>query len=195
MSLYDVLGVSPEVDQTELRRAFLRLAREFHPDHHVADDAAKRAESERRMRELNEAWSVLGDHQRRQAYNRTVELRTATDYVAAQHGATKPKSARTATATATATAPRPRDWRSYASPGPALKRPLSEQLVLMLPIVFLVLSVLLGGAAMILQVRAFAAVAVVSVGLAAVAFVVAPLMAMGDSARRRRRNLDARRRG
>ena len=188
MSWYEVLGVSPDADQTELRQAFVRLARQFHPDHQTGADAALRAESERRMRELNDAWAVLGDQERRRAYNRTVELQAAAAHLNARASGAGDRSTRTATA------PPPRDWRSYASPGPALSRPLSEQLLCMLPIAFLLLSVLLGGAGLILQVRTFAALAVVSVGLAAVAFVVVPLVAMGDSSRRRRRQTAARRR-
>ena len=187
MSWYDVLGVSPKAEQTEVRQAFVRLARLYHPDHQTGADDAWRVESERRMRELNDAWAVLGDQERRRAYNRSLELQAAAAHMDA-------RAAEGGRSTRTTTAPAPRDWRSYASPGPALDRPLSEQLLTMLPMLFLALSVVLGGAGMVLRVRAFAALAVVSVGLAAVAFVVVPLMAMGDSSRRRRRQSAARRR-
>lgn len=64
-----MLGTSPEAGAEELRRAFVRLARRFHPDRHVGADPATRREAERRMREITEAWAVLGDPERRRRYD------------------------------------------------------------------------------------------------------------------------------
>jgi hypothetical protein len=50
MSPYDVLGVSPDASQAEIRRAYLTLARRHHPDAGGDADA---------MRRLNEAWAAL----------------------------------------------------------------------------------------------------------------------------------------
>jgi hypothetical protein len=50
MSPYDVLGVSPDASQAEIRRAYLTLARRHHPD------AGGNADD---MRRLNEAWAAL----------------------------------------------------------------------------------------------------------------------------------------
>jgi len=56
-----VLGVLPGASFTEIRAAYLSLARRFHPD--MAGGSAER------MRELNQAWSVLGDDRQRRAYD------------------------------------------------------------------------------------------------------------------------------
>jgi curved DNA-binding protein CbpA len=66
---YAVLGVRPGATAEELRRAYLALARRHHPDAHADGGAAARAAAERRMQEVNAAWTVLGDPARRAAYD------------------------------------------------------------------------------------------------------------------------------
>lgn len=69
-SHYDVLGVRPDAPAEDVRRAYVALARRHHPDAHVAAGPAARAEAERRMQELNAAWTVLSDPARRADYDR-----------------------------------------------------------------------------------------------------------------------------
>lgn len=69
MGHYEVLGVDPAASMQEIRRSYLRLARESHPDfHHDTPEQRRRAET--RMREINAAWAVLGDTDERSAYDR-----------------------------------------------------------------------------------------------------------------------------
>ena len=60
---YDVLGVPRDADEAEIKRAFRRLAQRHHPDVDKVDGA------EERFKELNEAYRVLSDRQRRSAYD------------------------------------------------------------------------------------------------------------------------------
>lgn len=62
MNPYDVLGVRQGAPAEEVRRAYVRLARQHHPD---LAEPAMREQAEQRMRAINEAWSVLGDADRR----------------------------------------------------------------------------------------------------------------------------------
>jgi hypothetical protein len=72
VTYYDVLGVPPDASAADIRRAYLRLARVNHPDFHLTDGPAGRARAEREMQRLNEAWGVLGDRNRRAAYDRSL---------------------------------------------------------------------------------------------------------------------------
>ncbi len=74
MSLYEVLGVAHDAPAAEIRRAYVRLARRHHPDFFVGREPHLRLEAEQRMRAVNQAWSVLGDPGRRQAYDRAEGL-------------------------------------------------------------------------------------------------------------------------
>ncbi len=60
---YEILGVAREASDEEIKRAFRRAAQRHHPDVDTSDGA------EQRFKELNEAYRVLGDRQRRQAYD------------------------------------------------------------------------------------------------------------------------------
>ena len=61
---YEVLGVERNVDKATLKRAFRRLAQQYHPD------VNKSPEAEAMFKEINEAYQVLNDDQRRAAYDR-----------------------------------------------------------------------------------------------------------------------------
>jgi molecular chaperone DnaJ len=60
---YDVLGVGRDSSDEEIKRAFRRLAQRHHPDVDTSEGA------EERFKELNEAYRVLSDRQRRTAYD------------------------------------------------------------------------------------------------------------------------------
>ena len=60
---YDVLGVARDADEEEIKRSFRRLAQRHHPD------VDQSADAEQRFKELNEAYRVLSDGQRRSAYD------------------------------------------------------------------------------------------------------------------------------
>ncbi|MGE9293464.1 MAG: DnaJ C-terminal domain-containing protein [Puniceicoccales bacterium] len=61
---YEVLGVSREAPQDEIKKAFRKLAREYHPDHAKDKDSA-----EAKFKEINEAYEVLSDPAKREKYD------------------------------------------------------------------------------------------------------------------------------
>ncbi|NTW03033.1 MAG: molecular chaperone DnaJ [Oscillochloris sp.] len=61
---YEVLGVSRGASQDEIKKAFRRLARQYHPDVNKDDGA------ESKFKEINEAYEVLSDEQKRAMYDR-----------------------------------------------------------------------------------------------------------------------------
>jgi hypothetical protein len=68
-SHYEILGVSPTASTDDIRRAYVQRAREAHPDRHIDAGAVEREAAAKSMREINEAWRVLGDERRRRHYD------------------------------------------------------------------------------------------------------------------------------
>jgi len=62
---YEILGVSRSADEKELKSAFRRLAKQYHPDANSGNDQA-----DHKFKEINEAYEVLKDPQKRAAYDR-----------------------------------------------------------------------------------------------------------------------------
>ena len=62
---YDILGVPRSADETEIRQAYRRLARQHHPDVNPGDD-----EAAERFKSINAAYEVLSDADKRAKYDR-----------------------------------------------------------------------------------------------------------------------------
>ena len=62
---YEILGVSKTASGEEIKKAFRRLAMKYHPDRNPGDK-----EAETHFKEINEAYEVLKDEQKRAAYDR-----------------------------------------------------------------------------------------------------------------------------
>src|SRR5690349_6443295 len=62
---YEVLGVSRDADETTIKKAFRKLARELHPDVNRHDPQA-----EEKFKEAAEAYEILSDSERRATYDR-----------------------------------------------------------------------------------------------------------------------------
>ncbi|HFC54007.1 MAG TPA: J domain-containing protein [Gammaproteobacteria bacterium] len=61
---YEIMGVARDASQEEIKRAYRRLARKYHPD------VSKEADAEARFKEVGEAYEVLKDPEKRAAYDR-----------------------------------------------------------------------------------------------------------------------------
>ncbi|MEP7360836.1 MAG: molecular chaperone DnaJ [Chloroflexota bacterium] len=60
---YDILGVPRDASDEDIKRSFRKLAQQWHPDVNTSGEA------DSRFKEINEAYQVLADPQRRQAYD------------------------------------------------------------------------------------------------------------------------------
>ena len=61
---YHILGLSPEASDADIKTAYRRLAMIYHPDRNRGDSS-----SEERLKEINEAYDILGNNERRMAYD------------------------------------------------------------------------------------------------------------------------------
>jgi DnaJ-class molecular chaperone len=61
---YQILGVSRQASEKEIKRAYRKLARKYHPDVNPSDESA-----EGKFKEINEAYEVLSDPEKRKKYD------------------------------------------------------------------------------------------------------------------------------
>ena len=61
---YEVLGVSKSADDSEIKKAYRKLAMKYHPDRNQGD-----ADAEVKFKEASEAYAILHDKEKRSAYD------------------------------------------------------------------------------------------------------------------------------
>ena len=61
---YEVLGVSKDVDDATLKKAYRKVAKKYHPDMNPGDK-----EAEKKFKEASEAYAVLSDPEKRRQYD------------------------------------------------------------------------------------------------------------------------------
>lgn len=67
---YQILNVSRDAKAEDIKKAFRHLALQYHPDHNPGNIR----EADEKFKEINEAYEVLSDEQRRWQYDRLVNL-------------------------------------------------------------------------------------------------------------------------
>ena len=78
---YKILGVDKNIPQKDVKKAYLKRAKQFHPDLHPDDPKAKA-----KFQALNEAYDVIGDPEKRRKYDQYGEQWQQADAFSAQGG-------------------------------------------------------------------------------------------------------------
>lgn len=66
---YEVLGIEKGANETEIKKAYRKAAMKYHPDKMANVSEAEKKEAEEKFKEINEAYQVLSDAQKRQQYD------------------------------------------------------------------------------------------------------------------------------
>lgn len=67
--LYETLGVSRNASETEIKKAYRKLAMKYHPDRIKSDSVASKAEAEEKFKEISQANEILSDPEKRRNYD------------------------------------------------------------------------------------------------------------------------------
>lgn len=76
MTHYEVLGVRKTASADEIKNAYKKLVKKYHPDVYVGDKAF----AEKKIKEINEAYDVLSDPEQKQEYDESINPQTTTSY-------------------------------------------------------------------------------------------------------------------
>lgn len=68
-NLYDILGVSKNASEDELKNAYKKLALKWHPDKFASKSKEEKTEAEKKFKEINEAYQILSDPDKKQQYD------------------------------------------------------------------------------------------------------------------------------
>ncbi|MCA9533775.1 MAG: J domain-containing protein [Myxococcales bacterium] len=79
---YEVLGVARDAGAADIKKAFRKLAKKFHPDHNPDDSKA-----EERFKQISQAYDVLGDEEKRKLYDQYGEDGLREGFDPRRHGA------------------------------------------------------------------------------------------------------------
>jgi DnaJ-class molecular chaperone len=79
---YKVLGVAKDVSESDLKKTYRKLARQYHPDSNAGD-----AKAEARFKEISEAYSVLSDPEQRTEYDQVRAMGSGARFTSGAGGA------------------------------------------------------------------------------------------------------------
>jgi hypothetical protein len=158
---YEVLGVRADAPVEEIHRAYLQVARRFHPDFFTDAAPPQRAMAEERMRQANEAWAILGDPSRRRAHDHDV-----------------PRPFRPFSPVEDEPDPREAPDVPYRAVAPPSTRQRATTLA---PVLLFATSVVVGVIGSFMRLTGIVALAFVLFVLACIGFLVVPLLALSQA--------------
>lgn len=165
MNPYEILGVAVDASTDEIRRAYLQLARRYHPDFFTHAPPGERVEAEERMRAANDAWAVLGDPDRRRALDAAAPPRPFQPFTPHREDEPDPRDAPDV---------------PYRPVSPPSGR---ERATTLAPVLLFAASVVVGIVGSFMRLSGVVALAFVLFLLACVGFLLVPLLALSRARR------------
>lgn len=89
MNYYEILNLSKNATQTEIKHSYKKLVKKYHPDLYLGDKNF----AEQKIKQINEAYDILSNSEKKLAYDETLKPSFETSYKAPE---TKPSNAQTA---------------------------------------------------------------------------------------------------
>ena len=89
---YDTLGVAKTASSAEIRKAYLRRARALHPDRQLDSPEAQQTQTAQAMRQVNSAWDVLSNADKKATYDRQLKSSNPTRQPRAATDRTPPRT-------------------------------------------------------------------------------------------------------
>lgn len=71
-NLYKILGVNITADKAEIKKRYRELAKKYHPDKLVNASQEEKIKAEKIFREINNAYTILSDEEKRKEYDETL---------------------------------------------------------------------------------------------------------------------------
>ena len=66
---YEVLGVPKDASESDIKKAYRKAAMKYHPDKFANSSEAEKKDAEEKFKEINEAYEILSDPQKKAAYD------------------------------------------------------------------------------------------------------------------------------
>ena len=66
---YEVLGVDKNASENDIKKAYRKAAMKYHPDKFANATDAEKKDAEEKFKEINEAYQVLSDNEKKQQYD------------------------------------------------------------------------------------------------------------------------------
>ena len=66
---YEVLGVPKDASESDIKKAYRKAAMKYHPDKFANSSEAEKKDAEDKFKEINEAYEILSDPQKKAAYD------------------------------------------------------------------------------------------------------------------------------
>ncbi|MGL5963231.1 MAG: DnaJ domain-containing protein [Cetobacterium sp.] len=77
---YEVLGISKEANDIEIKKAYREMAKKYHPDKYINENETLKKEVEEKFKESSDAYEVLSDFAKREVYDKRINKSKRMDF-------------------------------------------------------------------------------------------------------------------